>query len=86
MMEQINGLHENAVGTNFEKMSMFLSPNGIDILFPTEKSIHENSFIKGYYEGASYFREWNIINNYGNSNYKKATLQTPKSLFELFKP
>jgi RHS repeat-associated protein len=85
IMEQVIGLHETSIGTNFEIMHGFLSPNGIDVLFPTSQSIKSSNFLKCYYEGALYFREWNIINNYGNDNYKKMTLQTPKSLFELFK-
>ena len=85
IMEQVNGLHETSIGTNFEIMYRFLAPNGIDVLIPTSQSIHSDNFLIGYYKGAHFFKEWNIINNYGNDNYKKMTLQTPKSLYELFK-
>ncbi len=86
MANQLNYGNRNMTGTNFERMSTFLSPDGGDIVFPTAQSIQGRDFLYGYYEGARFFRNWNIFNDYGNENYKKATLQTPKSLFKLFKP
>ena len=86
MVNQLNYGNRNMTGTNFERMSTFLSPNGEDVVFPTAQSIQGRDFLNGYYEGARFFRNWNIFYDYGNENYKKATLQTPKSLFKLFKP
>ena len=86
IVEQLIGLHENANGTNFERMYSFIAPNGIDVIMPTTQSIQETPFLKDYYEAAEFFRKWNIDNHYGNINYRARTAQTPKSLFELFKP
>ena len=86
ILSQLDGGYKTAKGTNFEKMDSFITLNGFDVVLPTAKSIQSLYFLNGYREGADYFKEWNIINNYGNVNYKKATLQTPKSLFKLFKP
>jgi RHS repeat-associated protein len=62
----------------------FLCPNGFDVVFPTAQTISGNAFLNGYYEGANKYTEWNILNSYGNSNYKKATLQPPVSLIKVF--
>ena len=58
--------------------------NGFDVIFPTAQTITGNVFLNGYYEGARRYAEWNILNNYGNSNYKKSTFQPPVSLIRLF--
>ena len=41
-------------------------------------------FQKDYMQGAEYFMNWNVQNNYGNYLYKIKTEQLPKSLFKLF--
>ena len=69
---------------SFKPAMRFLSPNGFDVIFPTPASINSNSFLTGYYNSAMYYSEWNRKNNYGNSNYWKATLQKPQSLIRLF--
>ncbi|MBQ3354184.1 MAG: hypothetical protein IJG41_03410 [Bacteroidales bacterium] len=86
IVNQLNIGRQDANGTNFEKMNSFFISKGLDAAVPTAQYIHAPSFIKGYMEGANSFQEWNINNNYGNNNYKKATLQSPKSLFRLFNP
>lgn len=75
----------DVVGNDSFKAAMrFLSPDGFDVIFPTSASINSNSFLTGYYNSAMYYSEWNKKNNYGNSNYWKATLQKPQSLIRLF--
>ena len=86
IVNQLDIGYQNAEGTNFEKMNSFLTSNGLDVVVPPAHYIQTPFFLNGYKEGADYFQAWNLRNNYGNTNYKKATLQAPKSLFKLFTP
>ena len=74
-----------AMNDSFNYTISFLVPNGYDVAFPTAETITSEQFLQKYFEGARIYAEWNRINNYGNSNYRKATLQNPYSLFKLFK-
>ena len=81
---------ESFVEPNFKKMMEFIQSvtgsDGLDNTCPSFSTIHSNSFLKGYQEGADYYYQWNKANNYGDSNYRKQTLQKPHSLLKLSNP
>jgi hypothetical protein len=71
-------------GTNMEMAYNFLSNKGKeDIFIPSAKTMKSVEAQSMYMISAKYFKEYNVLNNYGNSHYKESTQQSPKSLIKL---